>query len=93
MRFRHKSASLMVTVFEIDQIEIWMLESGRPGNGHGGALLRSVVTIFSGKWISLTVGSYGPKWMADDKLREFYGRFGFVPDTRPEYPTHMWICP
>jgi len=93
MRFRHKSASLMVIVVEPDQIEIYRLASQRPGNGHAGALLRSVVAMFPGVWISLTVGPYGDKWMDENELRAFYGRCGFVPDHRPEYPTHMWIYP
>lgn len=93
MRFRHKSASLMVTVEKPDQIEIYMLESNRPGNGHAGELLRAVVAMFPGVWISLTVGPYGAKHMNSGQLRAFYGRCGFVPDARPEYPTHMWIYP
>ena len=93
MRVRHKSASLMLTIQHVDQIEIYSLASRRPGNGHAGALLRSVVAMFPRKWISLTVGPYGDKWMDENELRAFYGRCGFVPDTRPEYPTHMWIYP
>lgn len=93
MRFRHKSASLMVDVIQTDQIGIYRLESRRPGNGHAGALLRAVVSMFPCVWISLTVGPYGAKHMNSDQLRAFYGRCGFVPDTRPEYPTHMWIYP
>lgn len=93
MKFRHKSASLMVDVIHPDQIEIYHLKSKRPGQGHAGELLRAVVAMFPGIWISLTVGAYGPKWMPDDQLRAFYGRCGFVPDQRPEFPTHMWIYP
>ena len=93
MRFVHKSVSLMITVDQADQIGIYRLESRRPGNGHGGELLRSVVAMFPGKWISLTVGPYGDKHMNSDQLRGFYGRCGFVPDQRPEYPIHMWIYP
>jgi len=93
MKFRHKSASLMVEVATTDQIEIYCLASRRPGNGHAGELLRSVVQMFPGIWISLTVGPYGDKWMNENELRAFYGRCGFVPDDRPEYPNHMWIYP
>lgn len=93
MRFRHKSASLMLTVEKPDQIEIYRLASRRPGNGHAGELLRSVVAMFPGKWISLTVGPFGDAWMDENQLRAFYGRCGFVADPRPDYPTHMWIYP
>lgn len=93
MRFRHKSASMMVTVENHDQIEIYRLASRRPGNGHAGELMRSVLAMFPGKWISLKVGPYGDKHMNSDQLRAFYGRCGFVPDPRPDYPTHMWIYP
>ena len=66
MRFVHKSASLMVTVEQIDQIEIYRLALQRPGNGHAGELLRSVLAMFAGKWISLTVGPYGDRWMNEN---------------------------
>lgn len=93
MRFRHKSASLMVAVEHIDKIEIYRLQSSKPGKGHAGELLRAVVAMFPGIWISLTVGPYGDAWMDENQLRAFYGRCGFVDDDRPEYPTHMWIWP
>lgn len=93
MKFRHKSASLLIQIIEADHIEIYRLESKRPGQGHAGELIRAVIAMFPGIWISLTVGAYGPKWMPDDQLRAFYGRCGFVPDQRTEYPSHMWIYP
>lgn len=93
MRLRHKSASLMVTVDYADQISIYRLESSRPGNGHAGALLRSVVSMFPGIWIGLQVGAYGDKWMDNTQLRAFYGRCGFTPDERPGLTDMMWIWP
>lgn len=94
MRFRHKSASLMlIGEDEYGCAHIYQLEASQPGQGHAGSLLRSVVAMLPGRWISLRVAPYGPKWMAEPELRAFYGRCGFKPDDRPGFTEFMWVYP
>jgi len=93
MRFRRKSASLGVKIEDIGTYQIYSLIARKPGNGHGGELLRAVVAFLPRRPICLHVDPFGHQAMTADDLAAFYGRVGFVADPRPENSGWMWIYP